>query len=58
MSINTVGVVGAGIMGSGIAQVAATKGLNVVLVDVSDRTLKRASRTSAVGSLGSQARAR
>lgn len=33
-SIETVGVVGAGTMGSGIAQVAATAGYDVVMQDV------------------------
>src|SRR5262252_196406 len=41
MPVSTIGVVGAGVMGAGIAQVAATKGLNVVLVDVSDDALKK-----------------
>jgi len=36
MSINAIGVIGAGTMGSGIAQVAAAAGLSVLLVDVSD----------------------
>ncbi len=39
--IRTIGVVGAGTMGSGIAQVAARAGLNVVMRDVSDEFLKR-----------------
>jgi 3-hydroxybutyryl-CoA dehydrogenase len=39
MQIETMGVVGAGTMGSGIAQVAALAGLNVVMVDVSDEAL-------------------
>jgi len=34
MEITTVGVVGAGQMGSGIAQVAATYGLKVVMNDI------------------------
>lgn len=42
MAISTVGVVGAGQMGSGIAQVAAMAGLNVVLQDVSAESLARA----------------
>ncbi|MGH8013719.1 MAG: 3-hydroxyacyl-CoA dehydrogenase NAD-binding domain-containing protein, partial [Candidatus Binataceae bacterium] len=36
MSINTVGVIGAGQMGAGVAQVAAQAGLNVMLNDVSE----------------------
>ena len=34
MSVSTIGVIGAGVMGSGIAQVAATKGIDVILLDV------------------------
>jgi 3-hydroxybutyryl-CoA dehydrogenase len=41
MSIHSIGVVGAGVMGGGIAQVAATAGLPVTLVDVSDAVLKK-----------------
>lgn len=37
MDIKTVGVVGAGAMGNGIAQVAAQAGLNVILRDIEDR---------------------
>jgi len=33
--VQTVGIIGAGIMGSGIAQTVASKGMNVVLTDVS-----------------------
>ncbi len=36
MPVRTIGVIGAGTMGSGIAQAAATKGLDVTLIDVSD----------------------
>ncbi len=36
MGINTLGVVGAGQMGSGIVQVAATSGLSVVMNDIKD----------------------
>jgi 3-hydroxybutyryl-CoA dehydrogenase len=41
MTIETIGVVGAGTMGSGIAQIAATAGLKVVLIDVSEAALTR-----------------
>jgi len=37
MSIKTIGVVGAGTMGSGIAQVAAQTGYDVILNDIEDR---------------------
>lgn len=39
--IRKVGVVGAGTMGSGIAQIVASNGRNVLLVDVSDAALDR-----------------
>ena len=39
MSVSTIGVIGAGAMGSGIAQVAATKGIDVILLDLSERGL-------------------
>ncbi len=42
MSINTIGVVGAGTMGSGIAQAAAVSGCAVVLQDVSKEQIARA----------------
>src|ERR1700754_2498876 len=42
MSGNVVGVVGTGAMGSGIAQVAAIAGRNVVAVDVSTSALEKA----------------
>jgi 3-hydroxybutyryl-CoA dehydrogenase len=41
MTIETIGVVGAGTMGSGIAQIAATAGLEVVLIDVTEAALTR-----------------
>lgn len=41
MAIKTVGVVGAGIMGNGIAQVSAMAGLNVVMVDISEAAVDR-----------------
>jgi 3-hydroxybutyryl-CoA dehydrogenase len=40
MAINRVGVIGAGQMGNGIAQVCAVAGLDVVMNDVSDDRLK------------------
>jgi len=45
--VNQVGVVGAGTMGSGIAQVCATAGLQVVVVDVGLDQLKRGQATVA-----------
>jgi len=39
--VKKVGVVGAGTMGSGIAQVVASNGRNVILLDVSDSALDR-----------------
>jgi 3-hydroxybutyryl-CoA dehydrogenase len=41
MSVNTIGVIGAGVMGSGIAQVAATNGISVLLLDVNERAVKK-----------------
>jgi 3-hydroxybutyryl-CoA dehydrogenase len=41
MSVTTVGVLGAGQMGGGVAQVAAQAGVNVLLNDVSDELVKR-----------------
>ena len=42
MGINKVCVIGAGVMGSGIAQLVATHGYSVNLVDISEDLLKRA----------------
>jgi 3-hydroxybutyryl-CoA dehydrogenase len=42
MDIKTIGVLGAGSMGSGIAQVAAQSGYNVVMRDVEDNFVDRA----------------
>ncbi len=39
--IKTIGVVGAGTMGAGIAQIAAQSGFNVILRDISDKALER-----------------
>ena len=41
MTIKTVGVIGAGTMGNGIAHVFAKSGYDVILVDVEDRFLQR-----------------
>ena len=42
MSVRTIGVVGAGTMGAGIAQVAAATGLPVALIDVDAKALGKA----------------
>jgi len=41
MSITTVGIIGAGTMGNGIAQACAVSGINVVMVDISDQAVAR-----------------
>lgn len=41
MSITTVGIVGAGTMGNGIAQVCAVKGIDVVMVDVAQAAVDK-----------------
>lgn len=41
MTVRTLGIVGAGRMGSGIAEVAAVAGLDVVLTDIDDEVLER-----------------
>jgi 3-hydroxybutyryl-CoA dehydrogenase len=41
MAVSTIGIIGAGQMGAGIAQVAAQAGLTIVLNDVSDEMLSR-----------------
>jgi 3-hydroxybutyryl-CoA dehydrogenase len=41
MAVNTVGIIGAGQMGAGIAQVAAQAGLKIVLNDISDELVAR-----------------
>ena len=50
LAINTVGIVGAGTMGKGIAQTCAAAGLNVVMVDISDEAVAKGLATIA-GSL-------
>ena len=41
MKIQSVGVIGAGTMGNGIAQVCAVAGLDVVMVDINDDAVAR-----------------
>ena len=41
MNIQTIGVIGAGTMGNGIAQACAVSGLDVVMVDISDAAVQR-----------------
>ena len=45
MEVKTFGVVGAGQMGSGIAQVAAASGLQVIMNDISPDFVKRGRQT-------------
>ncbi|MEC4722711.1 3-hydroxybutyryl-CoA dehydrogenase [Noviherbaspirillum sp. CPCC 100848] len=42
MRINTIGIIGAGIMGAGIAQTCAVAGLNVILNDIDDQAIRQA----------------
>ena len=50
LTINTVGIVGAGTMGNGIAQTCAAAGLQVVMVDISEEAVAKGLATIA-GSL-------
>ena len=50
MTIQTVGIIGAGTMGNGIAQACAVSGINVVMVDISDAAVQKGLATVA-GSL-------
>ena len=50
MAIATVGIIGAGTMGNGIAQACAVSGLNVVMVDISEAAVAKGVATVA-GSL-------
>lgn len=50
MTIQTIGVVGSGTMGNGIAQAFAVSGINVVMTDIAEEALERAVKTIA-GSL-------
>ena len=40
MTIRTLGIIGAGTMGSGIAQIAAQAGLEVVMLDLNDAAIE------------------
>ena len=46
MEVKTIGVIGAGQMGSGIAQVAAAAGFNVIMNDIKDEFVARGDRKS------------
>ena len=50
MSIQTVGIIGAGTMGNGIAQACAVSGLQVVMVDISEAAVQKGIAT-VLGSL-------
>lgn len=41
MSVDTIGIIGAGLMGNGIAQVSAAAGLDVVMVDISQAAVDK-----------------
>ena len=45
MNLQNIGVIGAGTMGNGIAQVCALAGFNVTLIDISDSALQKALAT-------------
>ena len=47
MSFKNVGVIGAGQMGNGIAQVVAGRGVNVIMMDVSEAALEKGISTIA-----------
>ena len=50
MTISTVGIIGAGTMGNGIAQACAVSGINVVMVDITEAAVQKGVATVA-GSL-------
>ncbi len=41
MAIRSIGIIGAGTMGNGIAQVAAGAGFEVILLDINDAALEK-----------------
>ena len=45
MTIQTIGIIGAGLMGNGIAQACATNGLKVIMLDINDAALERGIKT-------------
>jgi len=47
MNIQTVGIVGAGTMGNGIAQACAVSGLKVVMVDIAEAAVAKGLSTVA-----------
>jgi 3-hydroxybutyryl-CoA dehydrogenase len=49
MEISAIGIIGAGTMGSGIAQICAAAGLEVTMLDVSDEALARGLRAVSGG---------
>ncbi len=52
--VKVIGVVGAGVMGHGIAQVAARSGYEVILVDINEEVLKKALENIKSGPYGLQ----
>ncbi len=46
MNISTVGIVGAGTMGNGIAQACAVSGINVVMVDIAQAAVDKGVATA------------
>ena len=45
MGIQTIGIIGAGIMGNGIAQVCAQAGIQTIMQDVAEAALERGMKT-------------
>ena len=45
--IQTIGIIGAGTMGNGIAQACATSGLSVVMVDINEAAVQKGLATVA-----------
>ncbi len=54
MAVQTVGILGGGVMGSGIGQVLAQSGYKVIIRDLSDDILERCRRTIVEGRYGLQ----